>query len=152
MSKQPKSARKNEIFVTRAAACRTWEKGAKGRSAALFSLLHSLFLGQLQGWVTHVLSASTPFVGTQTPTLQILICSPEERTRRKRVSYQGMLSPRQAFRFRSSPNWISPETARFFSGRDPVKSFQGLFLFHSFKEKISDRKDERKNKVSSMSF
>lgn len=135
MSERLTSARKNETFVTRAAAYRTREKGAKGRSAAPFSLLRSLFLGQLQGWVTHVLSASTPFVGTQTPTLQILIRSPEERTRRNACRNKGGFLPDRSFVLGLLRIGFPPRQRVSSRGEIWSSLFKGFFFFE-FKERF----------------
>jgi len=83
-SKRPASAR-NRRNIRRAAARagrvgRDARKGGEREVSSPLSL--RLFSLSGQGWVTHVPPASTPFVGTRTPTRQILIRSLEERTRR----------------------------------------------------------------------
>lgn len=143
MCERLKSARNNERFRNEGCCARavsdTRKRGRKRGQQPPFPLLRSLFLGQ--GWVTHVPSASTPFVGTQTPTLQILIRSPEERTRRNACCTEGGFLPdvfAQASRFRSSVNRISPETQRV-SSRDAISfwgfffEFKGRFKFKSSK-------------------
>lgn len=124
------------------------ERERERSAAPLLLALFSPFC-RGQGWVTHVPPASTPFVGT--PTLEILIRSPEERTRRYacRIGEAFSAFRRAALRFRVFLRIEFPWGAsRRSSRRDRESKVLRDFLERERKERGTSRltKGSRKQK------
>jgi len=108
-----KSARNDETFVTRAAArepCRTWEKGGKREVSSPLSLCFVLSFSDRGEWLTFRRPRRCSSGRKRLPSKYWFARPRNARVATRRI--EGGFLPDvfvQAFRFRSSPNRISPE-------------------------------------------
>jgi len=133
-----KSARNDETFVTRAAArepCRTWEKGGKREVSSPLSLCFVLSFSDRGEWLTFRRPRRCSPGRKRLPSKYWFARPRNARVATRRIEGGFLPTNRlfvQAFRFRSSPNRISPEIV-FLLGAIFRQVFLRIFSFLNLK-------------------